>query len=160
AFDDLETDSNQDGVPDGWYNARDLVWMAEGGVVGPHFMRCECTKPGRPSRPSRAFGIDGRKTEAIILGLWVRQDHVQIGERLGEEPTLLIDFQDDKLRALTRGTLGPWTQSLGNRWTRVVKRIAVPPDTRDAMLSVGLLGATGTLDFDGLTVELVPVGGA
>ncbi len=27
-------------------------------------------------------------------------------------------------------------------------------------MSVGLMGATGTLDIDGLTVELVPIGGA
>ena len=26
-------------------------------------------------------------------------------------------------------------------------------------MSVGLMGATGTLDFDGLTVDLIPVGG-
>ena len=63
--DDLELDDNKDGVPDGWYNARDAKWMAEGGArSGPHFVRFECTQPGRPARLSRAFGVDGRKTEA------------------------------------------------------------------------------------------------
>src|SRR5262249_53409038 len=76
-----------------------------------------------------------------------------------EEPSLLIDFLGEGLRTLSRGILGPWTQALGNRWTRVVKRIAVPPGTRDAIMSVGLMGATGTLDLDGITFELVPVGG-
>ena len=42
----------------------------------------------------------------------------------------------------------------------MVKRIPVPPGTRDAIMSVGLLGAKGILDVDGLTVELVPVGEA
>ena len=46
-----------------------------------------------------------------------------------------------------------------DRWTRVAKRIPVPPGTKDAIMSVGLMGATGTLDFDGLTVDLIPVGG-
>jgi len=50
--------------------------------------------------------------------------------------------------------MGPWTKSIGSTWTRVVKRFAVPPGTRDAIFSVGLLGATGTMDIDGLTVEL------
>ncbi len=160
--DDLETDSNQDGVPDGWYNARDAVWMSEGGApaAGPHFMRFATDRPGRPARLSRAFGVDGRKTEAIVLGLWVRAENIQLGQRTGEEPSLLIDFLGDELRALGRGSLGPWTHSVGNRWTRVVKRFAVPPGTKDAIMSVGLLGATGTLDIDGLTFELVPVGGA
>ena len=55
--------------------------------------------------------------------------------------------------------MGPWKQSAGNGWTRVVKRMAVPPGTKDAIMTVGLMGATGTLDIDGLTIDLVPVGG-
>ena len=39
----------------------------------------------------------------------------------------------------------------------MVKRIAVPPGTKDAIMSVGLMGATGILDVDGLTVELIDV---
>ena len=42
---------------------------------------CHSTKPGRPSRLSRAFGIDGRKTEAIVMGLWIRTNQIQHGER-------------------------------------------------------------------------------
>ena len=67
-LDDMETDANKDGIPDGWYNARDVSWIADGGAVGPHFLRFRATEPGRPARISRAFGVDGRKTEAIILG--------------------------------------------------------------------------------------------
>ena len=47
---------------------------------------------GRPARLSRAFGVDGRKTEAIVLGLWIRQSNIQVGEREGDEPGLMIDF--------------------------------------------------------------------
>ena len=159
ALDDMETDANKDGLPDGWYNGRDAVLMAEGGYVGPHFVRFESTKPGRPSRLSLAFGIDGRKIEAIILGLWIRPSRIQHGEREGAEPGLMCDFLGDELRMLSHALMGPWTHSAGNGWTRVVKRLAVPPGTKDAIMTVGLVGATGILDIDGLTVELVPVGG-
>jgi hypothetical protein len=159
ALDDLETDEDKDRVPDGWYNARDAVLQAEGGVIGPHFVRFQSTRTGRPSRISRAFGIDGRQTEAIILGLWVRPNNIQHGERDGAEPCLLIDFLGDELRIESHSVMGPWKWSSGNAWTRMVKRMAVPPGTKDAILTVGLMGATGTLDLDGLTVELVPVGG-
>ncbi len=96
-----------------------------------------------------------------MLGLWVRQADIQLGERTGAEPALL----DPVLRrraahAVSRGMLGPWTHTVGGRWTRVVKRIPVPPGAKDAILSTGLMGSTGTLDIDGLTVELVPIGGA
>ena len=158
ALDEMEKDSNKDGVPDGWYNARDAIWEAQGGAVGPHFVRFECTRRGRPARISRAFGVDGRQTQAIILGLWTRMSNIQYGERQGEEPSLLIDFIGADLLTVSRGTMGPWTHTVGTRWTRVVKRIPVPPGARDAIMSVGLLGAKGIMDIDGLTVELVPVG--
>ncbi len=160
ALDNLEHDTNKDGVPDGWYNARDAVYQSRGGIVGPHFVRIAATQRGRPARLSRAFGIDGRQTEAVILGLWIKLENIQYGERSGEEPSMLIDFLGDSLRHLSRGTFGPWTHTVGPRWTRVVKRIPVPPGTRDAIMSVGLMGAKGVLDIDGLTVDLVPVGEA
>lgn len=162
ALDDFETDANKDGVPDGWYNLRDAKIVHEGGVIGPKYLKFECTKPGRPARLSRAFGVDGSKYEAVIIGLWIRLDQVQSGERSYEEPGLIIDFLGPKLRQETRGSFGPWTtKSFGaaSHWTRVAKRIAVPPDTRDAIMSLGLIGATGVLDVDGLTVDLVPIGG-
>jgi hypothetical protein len=158
AADDFESDSNGDGIPDGWYNARDAVYESRGGKVGPHFIRFECKGRGRPARLSRAFGVDGRKTEAIVIGLWVRLRDVQYGERFGEEPSLLIDFLGDSLRHLSRGVMGPWTHAVGESWTHVMKRIPVPPGTRDVIMSVGLLGARGSLDVDGLSIDLVPVG--
>jgi hypothetical protein len=159
ALEDFESDKNGDGVPDGWYNARDAVIAPEGGKVGPHCLRFETRKPGRPSRLSRAFGVDGRKTEALIIGMWIRADQLRAGERLGEDPGLLIDFLGDGLRTLRRGLLGPWNKSIGPHWTRVAKRIPVPPGTRDAIMSIGLIGATGVLEIDGMTIDLVPVGG-
>ncbi len=55
--------------------------------------------------------------------------------------------------------MGPWTHSVRNSWTRVVKRMSVPPGAKEAIMSVGLMGGTGILDIDGLTVELIPVDG-
>ena len=159
-LDTLEADANGDGVPDGWYNLRDARWI-EGGVIAGARSRCfrfENARPGRPARASRAFGLDGRTTEAIVVGLWVRAERIGPGERLGDEPGLLIDFLGDQLRAVRRGTLGPWTKTVGPSWTRVVKRFSIPPTTRDAILSVGLLGATGLLDVDELSIELIPAG--
>ncbi|MHC5538163.1 hypothetical protein ACYOEI_08035, partial [Singulisphaera rosea] len=159
ALDDFESDENKDGVPDGWYNARDAVIVAEGGKVGPHCLKFETRKSGRPARLSRAFGVDGRQHEAIVIGLWIRLDQIQNGERVGEEPGLIIDFLGEGLRSLRRGALGPWGRAVGPQWTHVSKRIPVPPGTRDAIMSVGLLGATGTLEMDGISFELIPVGG-
>jgi hypothetical protein len=160
AHDGLELDSNGDGVPDGWYNLRDGK-MAPGGPDGKTCIRFENRKPGRPSRISRAFGVDGRKTEAIVMGLWIRLPEApRSGERVGDDPALIVDFLGDGLRTVGRGSMGPWTgKNVGARWSRVVKRIPVPPETLDVIFSVGLLGATGVLEIDDLTVDLIPRGG-
>src|SRR5262249_16910157 len=119
-LDGLESDANKDGIPDGWYNARDVSWVAEGGApsAGPPFLRFQCNAPARPARISRAFGVDGSQTEAILLGLWVRQGDIQLGERTGAEPTLMIEFFGAELRPLSHNALGPWTYTVGGRWTR------------------------------------------
>lgn len=158
---DFETDSDKDGVPDGWYNLRDARLVPGGPAsLGPggHCLRFENGKPGRPARASRAFGIDGRQAEALVIGLWVRQESIGSGERLGDEPVLVIDFLGDELRAVRRGVLGPW-RTVGSAWTPVRKVLPIPPGTRDAILSVGLVGATGVLEIDRLTIEPIPVGG-
>jgi hypothetical protein len=157
-LDELEKDANRDGVPDGWYNARDAIWEAKGGIAGPHFVRFESPRRGRPARLSRAFGVDGRNIEAIVLSFWIRLSNIQYGERNGEEPSLLIDFLGEELRQVSRGTMGPWTHTVGSSWTRVSKRFPVPTGTRDAIMSLGLMGAKGIMDFDGLTIDLVPLG--
>ncbi len=163
ALDDLETDANHDGLPDGWYNAQGVKLLPEGGAVGPHFVRFESSRPGRLTTLSRAFGIDGKTTGAIELGLWVRQSNIQLGEREGSEPALVIDFLAEDShgaagKAVGRGSLGPWTHSVKGTWTRVVKRIPIPPGTKDAIMSIGLMGCTGILDVDGLTVKLIEAG--
>lgn len=158
-LDDFETDEDGDKVPDGWYNLRDAS-LATGGPVGPTVLRFENDLPGRPARASRAFGINGREYEAVILGLWVRVEDVHAGERLGEAPSLLIDFLGGELKAESRSILGPWTDLPSGQWTHVAKRIPIREPTLDAILSVGLIGGTGRLDIDGLSIELVPRGGA
>ena len=159
ARDDFEADDDGDGVPDGWYNLRDATMVAEGGVSGPGLVRFEADRPSRPARISRGFGLDGRKTEALIIGLWVRRhaDPIVRGERIGEEPRLMIDLLDANLQSTHRGEVGPWGDLPADRWVLWKSRVHVPPDTRDAIMTVGLLGATGTLDVDGLTIEQLPV---
>jgi len=159
---DFEVDADGDGIPDGWYNLRDAR-VVEGGVGGTSKAKCfrfENARPGRPARASRAFGVDGRDYEAVVVGLWVRQESIVGGERMGDDPGLVVDFLGEtlQLKTVRRGTLGPW-KAVGREWTRVAKRLPIPPDTRLAILSLGLLGATGVLEVDNLTIDLVPVGG-
>jgi hypothetical protein len=156
-LDDFETDADGDQIPDGWYNLRDARTVP-GGVVGPTCFEFTNDRPGRPARASRAFGVDGRTNSALVVGLWIKIDAIARGERVGEEPHLVIDFLDESLQVVRRGTIGPWLPPTvpPSDWVRVAKRLEVPRESRDALLSVGLLGATGSLWIDGLSIESVP----
>ncbi|WP_435010254.1 hypothetical protein P12x_001505 [Tundrisphaera lichenicola] len=160
-IENFETDADGDGIPDGWYNLRDAK-VVEGGTgqPGTKCFRFENARPGRPARASRAFGVDGRVVEALVIGLWVRQENVVAGERLGDDPALVIDFLSDplQLKAESRGLLGPW-KTIGSSWTHVSRRFPITPKTRLAILSVGLIGATGVLEIDGMTIDPIPIGG-
>lgn len=154
---DFEADDDGDGLPDGWYNLRDVERVVEGGAAGPAFLRFKAEKPSRPARASRAFGVDGRTTAAIVVGAWVRLADTLPGERMGEEPGLQIDLLGADIRAVSRVGLGPWdSRKLGKDWVHVARRLPVPPGSRDAILSVGLFGATGALDVDGLSIQVIP----
>jgi hypothetical protein len=160
AREDFETDTDGDNVPDGWYNLRDASWVDQGGPAGPHCLRFENARPSRPARASRAFGIDGRATEAVVISLWVRLENTASGERIGEEPGLMLDMLDDQVRPIARRPLGPWSsRDLGTGWVRVGRRLSVPEAARDAILTVGLLGGTGVMEVDGLTITTIARGG-
>ena len=138
--------------------------MSEGGAVGPHFVRFECNQTGRPAHAQprlRNRRQENRRDRAGDLGA---AENIQFGDREGIEPGLIIDFLGVQpvlaLSALARIAGALARTGRRNSWTRVVKRIAVPPGTKDAIMSVGLMGATGILDVDGLTVELIEVGDA
>src|SRR5262249_1243847 len=133
--------------------------LTEGGNDGPTCLRFENALRSRPARASRGFVIDGRANEAMIVGLWVRVDQIQMGERLGEEPSLWIDILAEQIKTVAKPGLGPGQNDLGKGWVHVSRRIALPEGTREAIMTVGLLGATGVLQIDGLTIESVPRGG-
>ena len=161
ALENFESDSDGDGVPDGWYNLRDAVLEGMGGADGPKCLTFTNDRPGRPARASRAFGIDGRVHEALVLGVWVRSKGVLGGERVGEDAGLSLIFLDEGLNTVGRGALGPWLSRVigDDEWLYVCKRINVPATCRDVILSVGLMGATGVLSIDGMRIDLVARGG-
>lgn len=153
---DFETDADADGEPDGWYNRRDAA-VVEEAQAGLRSLRFQNERPGRPARISRAFPLDGRAVEALVVELWVKAEKTLPGERLGETAGLMIDMLGEDVRSVGRRSLGPWhAKELGQGWVHVARRLPVPPTARDGILTVGLLGATGTLWIDGLTVRGVP----
>ena len=68
------------------------------------------------------------------------------GQNADDAPALAIIFYDENRGVAGRGIAGPWTGTFG--WQREVKRIEVPPRTREAIICIGLFGAVGEIAFD------------
>ena len=84
------------------------------------------SRAARPA-PAGPSASTADRSRPIIVGLWVRQESIVAGERLGDEPSVLIDFLGDplQLKTVRRGVLGPW-KTVGPTWTRVSKRLPIP----------------------------------
>ena len=66
-------------------------------------------------------------------------------------PAAAISFYDQNRKDLGLKFIGPFPR--GSEWHRVSKSISVPPTAREAILRLGLFGATGRLSVDDIQVQ-------
>jgi protein-L-isoaspartate(D-aspartate) O-methyltransferase len=70
-----------------------------------------------------------------------------------EAPALAVQFFDERRSRSSRAFVGPWRGSFD--WKDASGSVPVPGWAREAILQVGLLGATGQLDVDDVRLEPV-----
>ena len=144
-----EDRSAGDYVP-GWYYGRQfrLVQESQG---GSNFVRFENQTAGRDSHLLQGLAVDGSTVGRIRLKARVRTEGVAAGARPDQLPTVAISFYDDQRRDL--GTY--WTTVFkGTKdWKEDSRVFRVPPQAREAIVRIGLFGATGTADFDDVSIE-------
>ena len=66
---------------------------------------------------------------------------------------VLITFFDEKRGEAGITWLGPWSDTFD--WKQVKETLDVPAKAREAIIRIGLHGATGEVSFD--EVKLIPV---
>ncbi|MGA2059271.1 MAG: protein-L-isoaspartate(D-aspartate) O-methyltransferase [Thermoguttaceae bacterium] len=108
-------------------------------------------EPGRGSQALQGFALDGRKVKMLDVSFYIRGNNIRLGQNADDAPTLTIIFYDENRGIAGRGVAGPWTGTFG--WRREVKRIEVPPRTREAIVCIGLFGAVGEIAFDDIQLK-------
>jgi protein-L-isoaspartate(D-aspartate) O-methyltransferase len=148
SFEELAGNS---GEPVGWYYPR-LMTVKDGSDApeGNRYVHFQNDIPGRTCRMMQGFAIDGRKVRGVELSVSVRGNNVGPGQFKDQLPMASISFFDQNRSLLRRDWLGPWRGTFD--WQRESERFKVPVQCREALIHVGLFGATGELDID--TVEL------
>jgi protein-L-isoaspartate(D-aspartate) O-methyltransferase len=150
----FELDENADGRADRWHYQRQTTLVDEGAREGARYICFENSEPGRLSQALQGMALDGRKIAALNVSLWVKFDKTRAGTQPHEQPALMIHFYDAVRRPIGEEVLGKWIGS--NDWQRSAAEMKVPPRTREAIVRIGLNGATGQLCADDLRLVAKP----
>lgn len=154
---DFEEKPLDNGHMPGWYYQRGLTWQSEGkAAAGKHYVMFENDKPGRPTNLLQGVALDGRQVPKIAVSVAIKTQNVKPGLDATELPALTVRFFDDQRNLLGSQPIGPFR---GTRdWKTQGKEMNVPVATREAIVSIGLFGATGAASFDSISLKAVTKG--
>lgn len=139
--------------PAGWHYQRQLAVSAEGAAEGKYCVGFSNTDPGRGAQALQGFAIDGRKIGRLELTFWVRGQNLRPGPAPQQQPGILVNFYDENRATAAQNVIGRWRGSFA--WQRETALIDVPPKTREAIICIGLMGATGSIEFDDIQIKPV-----
>ncbi|MDV6034607.1 MAG: protein-L-isoaspartate(D-aspartate) O-methyltransferase [Phycisphaera sp. RhM] len=141
----------------GWYYGRQVTQTestsGDPAPQGKRYASFRNETPGRNSHLLQGIAIDGREVSQIRLSGQVRTEGIQKGPGADAMPMIAISLYDEQRSDLGTFYLGPFR---GTRdWRSHSRLIRVPIKTREAILRVGLFGATGKADFDAIKLEKI-----
>ncbi|MCA9265397.1 MAG: protein-L-isoaspartate(D-aspartate) O-methyltransferase, partial [Planctomycetales bacterium] len=138
----------------GWYYQRQLTVVDDDRAPqGKRYVRFENNEPGRGSRALQGFGVDGSAVRVLHIKAQIRAENVQIGPSPEMLPCIAIVFYDKNRREVGHRWIGPWRGSLA--WQQVSGTLAVPATAKEAIMRVGLFGATGRFEVDDISIAAV-----
>ena len=134
----------------GWHYQRRSKIVEEDAPEGKRFIRFENTVPGRSAHILQGMAIDGSKILGLTLKLTLRLEEILPGSDPRDLPSGLLHFYDGKRIPLTAVQIGPW-RDVPN-WKVISQEIVVPDQAREAILQIGMMGSTGVMELDNLSV--------
>lgn len=151
---DFEEGLDEKGFVNGWYYQRRLKLVAdEDAPSGDHFVEFSNDVPGQHAHVMQGFSIDGRKVTAIDFEAQVAVENVKTGIHKEDIPVAMISFYDKNRRWLKDTVLDPLARN--KDWQKLeIKSVRVPIATKDAIVRIGLFGATGTAKFDAVKLKV------
>ena len=148
-----------DFVP-GWYYGRQVQRIERRspsaidsgkGFHGDAFVRFSNETPGLSSHLLQGLAIDAKKVHSIRLSGRYRTESVKRGPTADAQPMISISFYDEKRRDLGTFSLGPFRKTYP--WRTSSRIIRIPTESKEAIVRIGLFGATGIVDFDRVQIE-------
>ena len=150
----FELDENKDGLPDNWHYQRLTELLTTEPPDGKVFLRMENSDPGRLAQALQGMAIDGRKIGSVAISLQMRVKDIRPGSEPIAKPLLAVHFYDQLRKDIDTQIVGPWLRE--SDWELVGTTITVPKEAREAIIRIGLNGATGRLDIDDIRFRPKP----
>lgn len=147
---DFEQTLMDSGDVPGWYYQRGMTVRSHIASSDDHHALFENDVRGRPTHLLQGLALDGRSVRKVKLSAKVQVKEIRPGLERDELPAVTLRFYDEKRALLGTQYLGPYTNTRG--WRQDNKAFRVPPETREAIVSIGLFGATGSAAFDNISL--------
>ncbi len=151
---DFEEGLDEKGFVKGWYYQRRLELIAgDEAPSGEHYVKFSNDVPGQHAHVMQGFAIDGRSVSAVDFEAHLKLENVKRGIYNEDIPVAMISFYDEDRRHLKDAVLDPL--SFNKDWHKLeMKSIRVPIATKDAIVRIGMFGATGTAKFDAVKLTV------
>jgi protein-L-isoaspartate(D-aspartate) O-methyltransferase len=142
----------------GWYYGRQVERIEATGTQqrllrGTAFVRFRNETPGLGAHLLQGIPVDGQTIAMLRLAGYVRVEDVRQGPSQEALPMIALSLYDEERQELATFWLGPYRGT--KAWQGYSGVIRIPPATREAILRIGLFGATGIADFDQISIEKV-----
>lgn len=149
----FEIDENGDQLADHWYYLRRGA-LSDDAFAGLKSLRFENHERGRGSHMLQGMGIDGTQVRRLRLNWAMKSENIVPGRSAEQQPGIFIFFFDSRRIPLESVVVGPWLADQ-DEWKPGSVIVNVPKGAREAIMQVGLNGATGVLYLDELSISVL-----
>lgn len=138
----------------GWYYQFGCVQIEDAEAPeGKNVVQFESYDPKLPNMLLQGIPIDGRTVKKIKLGGYISLKDVKVGREKEKSPSIAIQYFDDERNRIGYNYVGGFKGT--RNWRYEEKTFPVPPQTREAIVSIGLFGAEGIARFDSIVLQAV-----
>jgi len=151
---DFEEGLDENGFVTGWYYQRRLELIAsEDAPSGEHYVQFTNDVPGQHAHVMQGFSVDGRKVTAVDFEAWMSLSGIKRGIYKEDIPVAMVSFYDKDRRLLKDTVLDPLAAN--KDWHKLeMKGVRVPIASKEAIVRIGLFGATGTAKYDSVKLSV------
>jgi protein-L-isoaspartate(D-aspartate) O-methyltransferase len=142
------------GAVEGWYYQRQLTVVDTVAPQGRRYVRFDNADSGRGAQMLQGMAVDGAKVSSLRISLQARATDIRSGATTYEKAGLIVHYFGPNREPVGEEVIGPWTGSFP--WRKLSELIPVPPRAREAIIRIGLNGATGTLAIDDIKMTSTP----